>query len=123
MFLLSHDFRNKYDYAYSLYNCYSNIEELLKIITKTHSILNADGVFIIDIFNKEWRDSIASDFYKELYKDDNYKLVVKRTYDSTKGDEVTLYELFYKGIIIKNWTFTQRFFALNDVTNIISGND
>jgi len=120
---LSFDFKGKYDYAYSLYNCYYNIEELLKNITKTHSILNENGVFVIDIFNKKWRDSIASDSYNELYNDDNYKLLVKRTYNSIKGDEVTSYELSYRGILIKNWTFTQRFFDLNDVTDIISGND
>lgn len=120
---LYYNFKGNYDYAYSLYNCYSNMEELLKNISKAHSILNDNGIFIIDIFNKEWRDSIAPDFYKELYNDDNYKLVIKRTYDTTNGDEVTLYELSYKGIIIKNWTFTQRFFNLNDVTNIISQTD
>lgn len=120
---LSYDFKNTYDYAYRLYNCYSNIEELFKNISKTHSILTENGIFIIDFFNKEWHDSVKPDFYKELYKDDDYKLVIKRTYDSISGDEITYYELYYRDIIIKNWSFIQKFFNLREVTDMISTND
>ena len=120
---LKHNFSDNYDYAYSLYNCYGNVQELYKNIYKARDILNRDGILIIDFFNKEWRDMIEEGFYKELYKDDQYKLVVKRTYNKNTGDETTYYELYYLDRLIKSWQFTQKFFNLEEVTDIIDSGD
>ena len=120
---LKHRFTDNYDYAYSLYNCYGNIHELYNNIYKARDILNRNGILIVDFFNKEWRDSIEEGFYKELYKDDQYKLVIKRTYNKTTGDETTYYELYYLDHLIKSWQFTQKFFNQQEVTDIIDSSD
>ena len=119
---LTYKFKDGYDCAYSLYNCYSNIDELLRNIEKTYSILVKDGLFIIDFFNKSWRDLIEPKFFKELYKDNIFSLVVKRNYDSTTGDEITKYELYNNYVIHKTWEFKQRFFDITDVIKRINMN-
>lgn len=120
---LKYNFKNRYDCAYSLYNCYSDITGINHIISKTHSILNKDGIFIMDFFNKKWRDSIDPDFYKKLYDDGTNQLIIRRSYDSNKGDEYTCYELYHEGMLMKKWDFLQRFFNLEDVVNLIDLSD
>ena len=120
---LTHKFRKKYDIAYSLYNCYYDNEELVKNINKTYNILDNKGTLIIDFFNKEWRDTIAPEFYKVLYEDNDYKLIVRRTYDNSTGHETSYYELYHKGIIVKSWMFIQKFFNLSEVTNLIDSSE
>lgn len=118
---LDYKFKDKYNFAYSLYNCYGSIEEISKNIEKTHSLLDESGSFVIDVFNKEWRDSIDPNFYKELYVDDRHKLIIKRTYDSKTGEEFTIYELYINNLFTNEWTFTQQFFNLEDVIETIDG--
>lgn len=116
---LNYPFSDNYDYAYSLYNCYKDNDELYQILNKSHSLLNENGKLVIDCFNKTWRDSIDKDFYKELYIDENYKLIIKRDYDFNTGNELTIYELYYGNKKIKDFTFVQRFFRIEDILEII----
>lgn len=116
---LNYNFDQKYDYAYSLYNCYYNLENLIVNFEKTYGILNKDGILIADFFNKMWRDSINPNFYKELYSDDRYKLIVKRSYDKNSGEELTVYELYYLNNVINSWSFSQKFFELDSVINAL----
>ena len=119
---LTYNFNEEYDCAYSLYNCYSNIDDLMTNINKVYSVLAENGLFIIDFFNKHWRDSIDPLFFKELYADDISRLVVKRYYDSISGDENTKYELYNNDKISRIYNFTQKFFYLNDVIKRIDLN-
>lgn len=116
-------FNQKYDYAYSLYNCYSDINNLYDFIQKVYRILNIDGIFIIDCFNKKWRDNIESNFYKELYIDQDYKLVIRRSYNELLSNELTIYTLYYKNKIINEFEFNQRFFDLEEIIDIINTNN
>lgn len=116
---LKYPFTEKYNYAYSLYNCYSSEKELMENITKTHTILDGNGLFIIDFFNKKWRDSIEPGFYKELYKDDKYKLIVTREYDKVTGKEITYYKLYYKDSVVNTWQFTQKFFEIDKIVDML----
>jgi len=117
---LNHRFIDKYDFVYSLYNCYANLDDVSNILAKIYSVLNQTGSLVIDIFNKEWRDNIASDFYKELYIDSEYKLIIKRTYNVDTGNETTIYELYRNNNIRKEWEFSQHFFKLEDVIEVIN---
>lgn len=116
---LDYKFSDNYDYAYSLYNCYKDNEELYQILKKTYSLLKETGKLVIDCFNKSWRDSIDKDFYKELYIDENYKLIIKRDYDFKTGNELTVYELYRENIKIKDFTFVQKFFEIDDILDIL----
>lgn len=117
---LNYQFNGNYDYAYSLYNCYKDKEELSKVLEKSYLLLNKNGKLIIDCFNKTWRDSIDKSFYKELYQDENSKLIVKRYYDFKAGNELTVYELYYENEKIKYFTFTQKFFEIEDILDILN---
>ena len=119
---LKHSFNQLFDFAYSLYNCYDSNEYLEKIISKTYSILNDGGLFIMDCFNKEWRDEINPKFEKVLYKDDIYTLVVKRDYNKNSGNETTWYELYYKSSKIKKYEYVQKFFSLDEIYEFIDTN-
>lgn len=116
---INHKFDDKFDFAYSLYNCYDSNDYLYNVIMKANSVLNPNGELVIDCFNKKWRDSIDPFFEKVLYKDDNYKLVVNREYDKTKGQETTRYTLYYKNIIVKTYEFKQKFFSKDDVLSVV----
>ena len=117
---LKHNFDQLFDFAYSLYNCYDSNEYLEQIVNKTHSVLNEGGLFILDCFNKNWRDEINPKFEKVLYSDDNYTLVIKRDYNKNNGNEITWYELYYKSNKIKEYEYVQKFFSLNDIFEIIN---
>ena len=119
---LNHKFSILFEVAYSLYNCYGSNDYLQSIINKTYSILKHNGLFIIDCFNKSWRDEINPKFEKILYKDDNYVLIIKRDYDKRNGFERTWYELYYKNKKIKEYDYTQKFFTKDDVLSILDKN-
>lgn len=87
---------------------------------KANSILNSTGELVIDCFNKQWRDSINPYFEKVLYQDSNYKLVINREYDKTKGKELTRYILYYKNIIAKEFEFEQKFFSKKEILSVIN---
>lgn len=116
---LQHEFNNHFDFVYSLYNCFDSIDYMGKIFDKTYSILTDGGVFIADCFNKQWRDNVAPDFEKVLYKDDNYTLIIKRDYDSKTANEITWYELYYKTQKIKEYEYVQKFFSCNEILEVI----
>lgn len=117
---LKHNFDQLFDFVYSLYNCYYSNEYLDKIVNKTHSVLNEGGLFILDCFNKNWRDEINPKFEKVLYNDDDYTLIIKRNYNKNSGNEKTWYELYYKSSKIKEYEYVQKFFSLGDVFEIIN---
>lgn len=119
---ITHDFDENFDFAYSLYNCFDSNDYLYKIITKVNSILKPNGEFIIDCFNKEWRDSIDPFYESVLYQDKDYKLIIKREYDKSTSKEFTKYVLYYKNIIIGEYDFEQKFFQKNEVLDLIDDN-
>lgn len=116
---LKHDFSQLFSFAYSLYNCYDSNEYLYSVLNKTHSVLDENGLFIVDCFNKSWRDEIDSKFEKVLYQDNDYTLLIKRDYDKHKGNENTWYELYYKGRKIKDYEYIQKFFSNNDILEVL----
>ena len=119
---IKHMFDEKFDFAYSLYNCYDSNDYLFNVVAKTNSILNSSGELVIDCFNKQWRDNIDPFFEKTLYQDRNYELVVNRRYDKVTGRESTIYILYYKNTIFKKFEFEQKFFDKNDILNVIDSN-
>ncbi len=70
-----------YDCCYSLYNSYSNYKAFIDTINRCNLILKENGVLIIDIFNKEWRDRIPDSSYRVVKEDDNEKVELFRYYD------------------------------------------
>lgn len=116
---IDHRFDEEFDFAYSLYNCYDSNDYLFNVIMKANSILTSKGELVIDCFNKQWRDSINPLFEKVLYQDSDYKLVINREYDKTKGKELTRYTLYYKNIIVKEFEFEQKFFDKDDILSVI----
>ena len=93
-----------YDYCYSLYNSYENLEVFLKTIDRCKLMLNENGILIIDIFNKEWRDSLPNTSYRVVYNDENEKVELFRYYDGLK--EKSIYRIIGKDGI-KEFSFSQ----------------
>lgn len=71
----------KYKYCYSLYNSYGNLEDFLKVINRSSSIVENGGLLIIDIFNKKWRDSLSRCTYRIIYENAIEKVELFRFYD------------------------------------------
>lgn len=70
-----------YDYCYSLYNSYDSYKSFLDTIDRCNLILRKNGILIIDIFNKEWRDRLPSTTYRIISNEENEKVELFRYYD------------------------------------------
>ena len=70
-----------YDYCYSLYNSYDSYESFLKTIDRCKSILKENGILIIDIFNKDWRDRLPETSYRIVSNEQTEKIELFRYYD------------------------------------------
>ena len=70
-----------YDYCYSLYNSYDSYESFLKTVDKCNLILKENGILIIDIFNKDWRDRLPDNSYRIVSNAQNEKIELFRYYD------------------------------------------
>ena len=108
-----------FKYLYSLYNCYENKEYLRKVIAKITE-LSADNAFVIlDVFNKEWRDKIDSEFYKLLIDSFPVKLEVSRHYDDATGVETTKYLKTMSDNKQEEYSFSQKFFTQTEIEESI----
>lgn len=70
-----------YDCCYSLYNSYDSYESFLKTIDRCKSMLRENGILIIDIFNKDWRDRLPDTSYRIVSEEQNVKVELFRYYD------------------------------------------
>ena len=77
-----------YDFAYSLYNSYPDYNSFLSVINKCYYLLKENGILIIDIFNKEWRDSISKDSYRIIDENEKEKIELFRYYDGTNEKSI-----------------------------------
>ncbi len=93
-----------YDYCYSLYNSYSNYEMFLKTIEKCRTMLKNNGVLIIDIFNKAWRDRIPDSSYRLITDNGAEKVELFRQYDGLY--EQSVYKISDK-LGSREYTFSQ----------------
>lgn len=80
-----------YDYCYSLYNSYNNYDEFLKTIERCKFMLKDNGILIIDIFNKEWRDKIDKYSYRVVSDAKDEKVELFRYYDGL--NEKSIYRI------------------------------
>lgn len=119
---LKYHFTNKYDYLYCLYNCYSSNKHLKETLTKLEKITNKNATLVFDVFNRTWRESIDKDFFKILYEDDLYKIVIVRDYNKSLGIETTKYIIYSQGETIKEFVFSQKFFYNNELEIIVDKN-
>ena len=110
-----------FKYLYSFYNCYSNKNELLKLISKLKTLSLPDSTIVIDAFNKEWRDSIEPTFYKLLFDNGKTKLEIKRNYDNQTGIETTRYIKTNENGTQKFYDFSQKFFDEKELIEVSSG--
>lgn len=108
-----------FKYLYSLYNCYENKDYLRKVIAKMTE-LSADNAFVIlDVFNKEWRDKIDSEFYKLLFDSSPVKLEISRHYDDATGIETTKYLKTLSDNEQEVYSFSQKFFTQTEIEESI----
>lgn len=70
-----------YDCCYSLYNSYNSCQSFLNTINKCGLLLKKDGILIIDVFNKEWRDKLPNVTYRIIKNDSEEKVELFRYYD------------------------------------------
>lgn len=70
-----------YDYCYSLYNSYDSYESFLKTIDRCKLMLKENGILIIDIFNKDWRDRLSDTSYRIVSDEQTEKVELFRYYD------------------------------------------
>lgn len=80
-----------YDVCYSLYNSYPDYSSFLKTIEKMGNCLNENGTLIIDIFNKEWRDSLPSQSFRVVSDNEDERILLFREYDGI--NEKSLYRV------------------------------
>lgn len=70
-----------YDFCYSLYNSYSNCEVFIDTINKCGLLLKRNGILIIDIFNKAWRDRLPNITHRVIKDNEVEKVELFRYYD------------------------------------------
>lgn len=104
-----------FKYLYSLYNCYENKEHLVKVINKIAELSTDNAIAVLDIFNKEWRDSIDSEFYKLLFDSPSVKLEISRHYDGETGIETTKYLKTTTDNKQEEYSFSQKFFTQTEI--------
>lgn len=109
-----------FDYLYSFYNCYSSKEELKRLLDKLRSISTNEAIIALDIFNKEWRDSVEEKFYKLLIDEKDKKLEIFREYDSKSGIETTKYVKSNCNGSKNVYEFSQKFFTKEEIMDLIT---
>lgn len=106
----------KFKYIVCLYNCYSNIAELQKVLEKIYEISADDTVVVIDIFNKQWRDCIDAHYYYILKTPGECTVELIREYNSPL--EKTIYKIFKNKELINKFSFEQSFFDENELEKL-----
>ena len=109
-----------FQYLYSLYNCYANTEQLEEMFRQMLRLSSEDAVAVVDIFNKTWRDTVPSEFHKNLYDSSEARLDIERSYDSSSGIEKTNYIKETKKDAPKQFEFSQHFFDEEQIAEIIN---
>lgn len=105
-----------YDFAYSLYNSYVDYNSFLDVINKCYYLLNEKGILIIDIFDKDWRDSISKKSYRVVDEKENEKVELFRYYDGI--NEKSIYRITNdKGI--NEFSFSQCVISKEKLKEII----
>ena len=84
----------KYEFCYSLYNSYPNYTNFIDTLNKCYEILTANGKMVIDIFSKEWRDTIPIENNRIVYEDEKTLVKLNRIYDGI--NEKSTYVVFDK---------------------------
>lgn len=108
----------KYDFCYSLYNSYTSQKQFKNTIDKCCSLVNEKGVVIIDVFNKEWRDSINADSYRMIHNDNLITVELTRHYDGNV--ETSIYKVFDKiNGKIKEFSLSQCFLSCRELSCMI----
>ena len=70
-----------YEHCYSLYNSYTNFESFIDTINKCCLVLQKDGILIIDVFNKAWRDRLPNITHRVIKDNIEEKVELFRYYD------------------------------------------
>lgn len=105
-----------YDYCYSLYNSYDSYESFLKTIERCKMLLKENGILIIDIFNKEWRDRLPNTSYRVVSDERNEKIELFRYYDGLY--ERSVYRLSNEEGV-KEFSYTQCVISKDTLLKII----
>lgn len=108
----------EFDYLYSFYNCYSSKEELKRLLDKLRNISSDKSIIAVDIFSKEWRDSIERNSYKLLSERDDKKLEIFREYEPKSGIETIKYVKSYLNGHKKTYELSQKFFTSEDIIDL-----
>ena len=108
------------DLIYSLYNCYDSVEFLNNLVSKIKSSLTPNGKYLIDVFNAEWRASIDKKTQYVVYWDNRYLLDMVRVYDVDTAMETTTYTLYDGKKKLYTYSYTHRFFTLDEIKPIFS---
>lgn len=93
-----------YDYCYSLYNSYDSYESFLKTIARCKSMLRENGILIIDIFNKDWRDRLPDTSYRIVSEEQGEKVELFRYYDGLY--EQSIYRIS-NSVGVKEFSYSQ----------------
>lgn len=104
----------KYKYIYSLYNSYESLDFFLKVVNKAEKIIEKNGIFIIDVFNFNWRTKFEKNSSKTLYDENNFKVIIKRTFDKNKKIETTKYNI-ENHPLKKQYKLSQYFFSEDEL--------
>ncbi len=90
-----------------------------KVITEITELSADNALVILDVFNKEWRDKIDSEFYKLLFDSSSVKLEISRHYDGATGVETTKYLKTMSDNEQEEYSFSQKFFTQTEIEESI----
>lgn len=106
-----------YDYCYSLYNSYDSYETFLKTIDRCKLFLKENGILIIDIFNKVWRDRLPNTSYRIVSDNKNEKIELFRNYDGLY--EKSIYKISNENGV-KEYLYSQCVISKDKLLEIVS---
>ncbi|WP_430884437.1 class I SAM-dependent methyltransferase [Fusibacter sp. JL216-2] len=110
----------KYKYIYSLYNSYSNRRDFQNHITKCMSLIDTQGIFIVDVFNRAYRERFPRLTSRTVFEDREYKIELAREYHS--GVERSIYKIVRNDEILKEFDFSQIFLYENELEKLMPSN-
>lgn len=105
-----------FDYCYSLYNSYSDYGALLDTINKCNLLLKNDGILIIDVFNKEWRDRLPNIMHRVISDDADGRVELTRCYDGEF--ERSVYRIVNSSGI-KEFSYSQCVISKDKLVNLV----
>lgn len=105
-----------YDFCYSLYNSYISSETFLDTINKCGLMLKKDGILVIDVFNKEWRDRQPNIMYRVVRDSEEEKVELLRSYDGEY--EKSIYKIT-RNNQVKEFSYSQCVISKEKLLNLI----